>query len=794
MDNSSSSYTSLSRSGKAHHSLFILSLLLSAILLLSIFNTASAAGLKKPKNLSPHGNGTELQPDFSWKPVVGATEYLLWINQGGKQLVNERISSTALGCGAVSFTVCTYSPAFSLVLNKWVRWGVKAFDATQQNNRSNWSNIRWYRVKKAAAPKTKTPHKTINDSTPAYSWRGVESANSYELIIRRGSTVVFSGSMSAAAAGCADNSDPCAYTPDVTLGNGNYRWRVRGVFDGGNGKWSNFRGFKVRDVVVTENQAPVAESQSVSTNEDASVAITLSGSDADSDALTFSVVTQPANGSLSGTAPNLTYTPTADFNGEDSFTFIANDGTTDSAAATITITVDSVNDVPTANAQSVSVDEDASVAITLSGSDADSDALTFSVVTQPANGSLSGAAPNLTYTPTADFNGEDSFTFIANDGTADSAAATTSIAINPIPEQPQNFSATAGNAQVLLNWDMVPDADSYAICLAEAPILDAVNCANGLPLTAQSNSLLIDGSVFNGGLENGTEYYFVVLAVETDTSGTQAFSEPSEQITATPEGVVQPTPTGRLNDTGITFCRATDGSTLSCDSTTVDGLGNPLVIAGQDGLSGRDVTNNDPNNGDAGFSFTKIGADGAALADQSQAWDETASGSEELGTRWSCVKDNATGLIWEVKQDDVGLHSKTDRYQWYQENNNGGFNGYNGDVDVCYGYDAIDPLSQCNTSAFVDRVNTGSLCGATDWRMPTNEELRSIIHYGVSARFNPAIDSDYFPNMIGSYSYWSSSPYADGTNNRVWVMNGGGSNTTKDKVGINHVRLIRSGQ
>ena len=69
----------------------------------------------------------------------------------------------------------------------------------------------------------------------------------------------------------------------------------------------------------------------------------------DGDPLTFSVVTSPTHGALSGTAPNLTYTPAADYNGPDSFTFKANDGTVDSNIATISITVDAVNDAPTAD-------------------------------------------------------------------------------------------------------------------------------------------------------------------------------------------------------------------------------------------------------------------------------------------------------------------------------------------------------------------------------------------------------------------------------------------------------------
>jgi hypothetical protein len=93
------------------------------------------------------------------------------------------------------------------------------------------------------------------------------------------------------------------------------------------------------------NQPPVANDQSVSTNQDTPVPVTLTASDQDGNALTYSVVTGPQHGTLSGTAPNLTYTPAAGYSGPDSLTFKANDGTVDSNIATVSITV--VPTVPT---------------------------------------------------------------------------------------------------------------------------------------------------------------------------------------------------------------------------------------------------------------------------------------------------------------------------------------------------------------------------------------------------------------------------------------------------------------
>ena len=173
----------------------------------------------------------------------------------------------------------------------------------------------------------------------------------------------------------------------------------------------------------------MANNQSVVTNEDASVAITLTGSDVENDVLTYTVLNQPANGTLSGTGADLTYTPNGDYAGLDSFTFQANDGTVDSNIATISITVDPVNDAPVANNQVVVTNEDASVAITLTGSDVENSSLAYVVVAQPTNGTLSGTGANLTYTPNSNYAGADSFTFQANDGDLTSAPATVAITV-----------------------------------------------------------------------------------------------------------------------------------------------------------------------------------------------------------------------------------------------------------------------------------------------------------------------------------------------------------------------------
>src|SRR5439155_26185946 len=109
----------------------------------------------------------------------------------------------------------------------------------------------------------------------------------------------------------------------------------------------------------------------------------------------------------------------ANYNGPDSFTFKVTDTgdgaspALSSASATVSITVNAVNDAPVANSQSVTTNEDASKAITLTGSDVETAAanLSFTISSGPSHGSLTGAAPNVTYVPAANYNGPDSSAF-----------------------------------------------------------------------------------------------------------------------------------------------------------------------------------------------------------------------------------------------------------------------------------------------------------------------------------------------------------------------------------------------
>jgi Protein of unknown function (DUF1566)/S-layer homology domain len=318
---------------------------------------------------------------------------------------------------------------------------------------------------------------------------------------------------------------------------------------------------------------------------------------------------------------------------------------------------------------------------------------------------------------------------------------------NDATSKPLVIKATLGDKFVTLKWAAITGASSYRVCYAKQAIVDINQClsyAGGAWLNTTSATLKISN------LTNGTKYYFRALAA--DVNGTLRVSS---AIGAIPKAL------SALNDTGITTCSDATQNNLPC----------PVAgFPGQDGEYGRDKTLNNNADGHAGFNFTKISNTGAVLA--------------ASATSWNCVKDNVTGLMWEVKTDDSGLHDKDWTYSWYEPDNskNGGAVGYQNN-GYCSG-------SSCDTEAYVDAVNAAGWCGFKDWRMSSKEELRSIVDY---SRYNPTIDTAYFLNTQGSY-YWSSSPVADSSSGAWFVHFGNGGGNWDYKNSRLYVRLVRGVQ
>ena len=232
--------------------------------------------------------------------------------------------------------------------------------------------------------------------------------------------------------------------------------------------------------VTPVNDPPVAENDSDSTEEDTPVTILVLSNDTDPEGNTLVVesVTQPTNGKASNNGNNVIYAPASNFNGVDTFTYIASDGKGGTATATVTISVAIVNDPPVADDDSAATDEDAPVTISVlsNDSDPDRDSLVVESVTQPTNGKASNNGSSVTYIPDTDFNGTNTFTYTITDGkggTAKAAVTVTVRAVNDSPVAEDDTSATNEDTPVsiaVLANDADPDGDSLLIQSSTQPL------------------------------------------------------------------------------------------------------------------------------------------------------------------------------------------------------------------------------------------------------------------------------------------------------------------------------------
>jgi len=190
---------------------------------------------------------------------------------------------------------------------------------------------------------------------------------------------------------------------------------------------------------ITENKPPVAVDDTASTDEDTAISgnVLANDTDIDGDTLTAALVAGPAHGTLTlNTDGSFTYTPDADWYGQDTFTYTANDGTADSATATVTLTVAAVNDAPVAVDDAATASEDTPATITVLANDTDVDGDTLTVTAaSAANGSVTiNGDGTLAYTPDANFNGTDTITYTVSDGQGGTTTATVTVTVNPVDD------------------------------------------------------------------------------------------------------------------------------------------------------------------------------------------------------------------------------------------------------------------------------------------------------------------------------------------------------------------------
>ena len=374
--------------------------------------------------------------------------------------------------------------------------------------------------------------------------------------------------------------------------------------------------------VTSVNDVPIAVADSATTDEDHAIDIAVITNDTDNDLgnvpltenLTVKSVTSASHGTVAiksdGLNKTVTYTPTANYNGTDSFTYTVQDAAGATSTATVSMTVNAINDNPVANPDSVACYEDSYVAFDPLGNDTDVDfsdspSIETKIIdsyTQPSHGTVTADVLGLKYTPTANYNGSDSFSYTMKDSGGLTATATVSVTVNPVNDAPIITGITGP----------ISIDESTSTGTLNFTVSDVEDAANLLTVTeASSNTALIDSSCMTLGgtgtnrtivitpftYKNGTS---VITLTVTDTDGLSSTLNFTMHVGAVDNAPVAVADSGTLNedtsidlnvvsnDTDIDFSDDHSTETLSIQSINTTGAHGTAVI--KTGSDGKEIT------------------------------------------------------------------------------------------------------------------------------------------------------------------------------------------------------------
>ncbi|SEI16964.1 T1SS-143 domain-containing protein/type I secretion C-terminal target domain (VC_A0849 subclass) [Rhizobium tibeticum] len=364
--------------------------------------------------------------------------------------------------------------------------------------------------------------------------------------------------------------------------------------------------------VASVNDAPETTAASGSGDEDAaSISVALSGSDIDGSVASYTITDLPANGKLYSDAglshailvgetvsgSTVYFVPDVNYNGTTSFHYAAvdNDGLADASPATATVTVASVNDAPVAVNDSYTTNEDTTLHISPGGllandSDVEQNTLSSIPVTGPAHGTLTlSANGSFDYTPNANYNGTDSFTYKVNDGTADSAVATVNITVNPVNDAPNVPSDGSGLADAVAEGAATGTLVGITATATDVDgdtVTYSLDDNAGGRFTINSTTGVV--TVANGSLlnyETATSHVIVIKA--SDASGASS----TQSFTIGVSDVAPSAPADGNGGTNTVAEGAATGTLVGITATATDVNGGTVTYSLDDNAGGRFAIN-----------------------------------------------------------------------------------------------------------------------------------------------------------------------------------------------------------
>lgn len=340
------------------------------------------------------------------------------------------------------------------------------------------------------------------------------------------------------------------------------------------------------------------------------------------------------------------------------------------------------------------------------------------------------------------------FKILVTDSDGLTASDKVTVTVDSVPVF-TNVNAIAGDNQITLSWELNDDK--------QLDYIRYFNIENGEQRNINTIYDINKNEHSISGLTNGLPYYFQLT-----------ISKP-EIVRHVIEGIPKSPSTGLLNDTGLFYDTEYTNAieeqvpfSLRPEfCADISGFGQQDCSHGRNAqLLANNLSRSGINKNFNGFDFNILDATGNIHDDPEKPW--------------TCVRDNHTGLVWEVKTDDGGIHDKGHKYRW------GGKTAKGDDFGEYYP----------DWNVLVNGSNTSNFCGYNDWRVPTLKELHSVIDY---SRKMPTLDTIFFPNST-TWLYWTSSPVAE-SNEQAWaIFLLQPVKTPRTRTDELYVRLVRGGR